>query len=71
MKIKNCVLNATILTLMLYLLVLTACSTPRPVILPESETVALKQGQPAPHDGFLVSQAAMYRLLKKCEEVEQ
>ncbi len=63
----------TLLKVMLLLssLALTACSgmksSTTPVVLQESRTAKIKQGQPAPFDGWMLTDGAMAKLLELAE----
>jgi hypothetical protein len=53
-------------TLLLFLIVLTACSHDR-VILQGNQAVKLQQGVSAPFSGWLIQDEALARILEKAE----
>lgn len=57
-----------IVMLMLLLSGLTGCSRKPVIVLDEAKTIHLNQGQPAPWDGWLLTDSAMATLLETVEE---
>jgi len=59
--------------LMLLLLALTSCSwrSKETIVMPESRTVKLKQGEPAPYPGWLLTDSAMAQLLEAAESCQE
>ena len=60
--------------LILLLSALTGCSMLKPqpvVVMPEARAVRLQQAQPAPMNGWLLSESALAKLLEAAERCKQ
>jgi hypothetical protein len=66
MKYNRAVLTLQTVTLLLFLIVLTACSH-NMVILQGNHVVKLQQNELAPFSGWLIQDEALARILEKAE----
>jgi hypothetical protein len=66
MKYNRAVLTLQTVTLLLFLIVLTACSHDM-VILQGNQVVKLQQNELAPFSGWLIQDEALARILEKAE----
>jgi hypothetical protein len=66
MKYNKAVLTLQTVTLLLFLIVLTACSHDR-VILQGNHAVKLQQNESAPFSGWLIQDEALARILEQAE----
>ena len=60
-------ISLTVTSLLLALALMISCATKPPVILGESKTAKINQGEPAPFSGWMLTDDAMAKLLELAE----